>query len=87
MRESLEISVEEAAKLMHRGRLYVINAVMNGSLPGCYTVSKNGRRNVFIPRKAFMQFLETWNRSPSEEVIDALIKAYKNKNSRHGNVD
>mgnify|MGYP001623152851 CR=1 FL=1 len=79
MSESLEISVEEAAKLMHRGRSYIINAVVQGTMPGCYTISKNGRRNVFIPRKAFMKFLEDWNRSPSDALIDELYKAYVNK--------
>lgn len=85
--EQLGISVEEVAKALGKGRLFVINAVVNGSLPGCYTISENGRRNVFIPRKAFEKFMETWDRSPSEEVIDALISAYESKNGRCANND
>lgn len=85
--ESPVISVEEVAKILGKSRHFVINAVVNGSLPGCYTISPGGRRNVSIPRKAFEKFMEAWDRSPDEEVIDALIKAYVNKNSRHGNVD
>lgn len=85
--ESPVISVEEVAKILGKSRHFVINAVVNGSLPGCYTISPGGRRNVSIPRKAFEKFMEAWDRSPGEEVIDALIKAYVNKNSRHGNVD
>ena len=85
--ENPVISVEEVAKILGKSRHFVINAVVNGSLPGCYTISPGGRRNVSIPRKAFEKFMEAWDRSPGEEVIDALIKAYVNKNSRHGNVD
>ncbi|OUQ08268.1 hypothetical protein B5E92_04240 [Erysipelatoclostridium sp. An15] len=85
--DSPVISVEEVAKILGKSRHFVINAVVNGSLPGCYTISPGGRRNVSIPRKAFEKFMEAWDRSPDEEVIDALIKAYVNKNSRHGNVD
>ena len=85
--ESPVISVEEVAKILGKSQYFVINAVVNGSLPGCYTISPGGRRNVSIPRKAFEKFMEAWDRSPDEEVIDALIKAYVNKNSRHGNVD
>lgn len=85
--ESPVISVEEVAKILGKGRHFVINAVVNGSLPGCYTISPGGRRNVSIPRKAFEKFMEAWDRSPSEEVIDALINAYQKEKSRHGNVD
>ena len=81
------ISVEEVAKILGKSRHFVINAVVNGSLPGCYTISPGGRRNVSIPRKAFEKFMEAWDRSPSEEVIDALINAYQKEKSRHGNVD
>lgn len=80
------ISVEEVAKILGKSRHFVINAVVNGSLPGCYTISPGGRRNVSIPRKAFEKFMEAWDRSPSEEVIDALINAYQKEKSRHGNV-
>lgn len=85
--DSLVISVEEVAKILGKSRHFVINAVVNGSLPGCYTISPGGRRNVSIPRKAFEKFMEAWDRSPSEEVIDALINAYQKEKSRHGNVD
>lgn len=85
--DSPVISVEEVAKILCKSRHFVINAVVNGSLPGCYTVSPGGRRNVSIPRKAFEKFMETWDRSPGEEVIDALINAYQKEKSRHGNVD
>ena len=85
--ESPVISVEEVAKILGKGRHFVINAVVNGSLPGCYTISPGGRRNVSIPRKAFEKFMEAWDRSPSEEVIDALINAYQKEKSRHGNFD
>ena len=85
--ENPVISVEEVAKILGKSRHFVINAVVNGSLPGCYTVSPGGRRNVSIPRKAFEKFMETWDRSPGEEVIDALINAYQKEKSRHGNVD
>lgn len=85
--ESPVISVEEVAKILGKSRHFVINAVVNGSLPGCYTISPGGRRNVSIPRKAFEKFMEAWDRSPGEEVIDALINAYQKEKSRHGNVD
>lgn len=85
--ENPVISVEEVAKILGKSRHFVINAVVNGSLPGCYTISPGGRRNVSIPRKAFEKFMEAWDRSPSEEVIDALINAYQKEKSRHGNVD
>lgn len=85
--DSPVISVEEVAKILGKSRHFVINAVVNGSLPGCYTISPGGRRNVSIPRKAFEKFMEAWDRSPSEEVIDALINAYQKEKSRHGNVD
>ncbi len=85
--ESPVIGVEEVAKILGKSRHFVINAVVNGSLPGCYTISPGGRRNVSIPRKAFEKFMEAWDRSPSEEVIDALINAYQKEKSRHGNVD
>ena len=85
--DSPVISVEEVAKILGKSRHFVINAVVNGSWPGCYTISPGGRRNVSIPRKAFEKFMEAWDRSPSEEVIDALINAYQKEKSRHGNVD
>lgn len=73
------ISIEEVMAITHKGRDFIIQAIQNGSFPGSYTVSKSGKRNVHIPRKAFYNYMNTYYRSPSDELINALVEKLTTK--------
>lgn len=73
------ISVEEVMKITHKSRDFIIQAIQNGSFPGSYTISKNGKRNVHIPRKAFNQYMNNYYRAPSDELINALVQKLTTK--------
>ena len=40
--KSQNISVEEAMKITHKSREFIIQAIENGSFPGSFTKTKNG---------------------------------------------
>ncbi len=47
--KSQNISVEEAMKITHKSREFIIQAIENGSFPGSFTKTKNGTvPDVFI---------------------------------------
>ena len=48
-------------------------------MPGAVVVSKTGIRSVHIPRKAFEAYMNEWNTSPTDKVIQALFKKYTKK--------
>ena len=73
------ISVEEVMKITHKSRDFIIQAIQNGSFPGSYTISKNGKRNVHIPRKAFNQYMNNYYPAPSDELINALVQKLTTK--------
>ena len=77
--DKLNISVEEVCKTIHKSRDFVINAVQQGMMPGAVVVSKTGIRSVHIPRKAFESYMNEWNTSPTDKVIQALFKKYTKK--------
>lgn len=68
------ISVEEVMKITHKSRDFIIQAIQNGSFPGSYTISRNGKRNVHIPRKAFNQYMNNYYRAPSDKLIAAVVE-------------
>lgn len=70
------MSVSEAMELTHKSREFIINAIQQGVMPGAVVVSKTGIRNVHIPRKAFEAYMNEWNTSPTDKVIQALFKKY-----------
>ena len=73
------ISIEEVMAITHKGRDFIIQAIQNGSFPGSYTVSKSGKRNVHIPRKAFYNYMNVYYRTPSDELINALVEKLTTK--------
>ena len=77
--DELNISVEEVCKTIHKSHDFVINAVQQGMMPGAVVVSKTGIRSVHIPRKAFEAYMNEWNTSPTDKIIQALFKKYTKK--------
>ena len=76
--DELNISVEEVCKTIHKSRDFIINAIQQGVFPGSVVKHVSGRRCVYIPRKAFMDYMEKWNSNPSKELVSALVEALNN---------
>lgn len=72
------ISVEEVMKITHKSREFIINAIQQGCFPGSVAISGT-RRNVHIPRKAFEDYMNKFSRSPSEQLIIALLNSLNEK--------
>lgn len=72
--KSQNISVEEAMKITHKSREFIIQAIENGSFPGSFTKTKNGTRCVHIPRNAFNEYMNHFYRAPSDALISALVE-------------
>lgn len=70
------ISVEEVMRITKKSRDFILNAIEQGMMPGAVVVSKTGIRSVHIPRKAFEAYMNEWNTSPTDKVIQALFKKY-----------
>ena len=72
------ISVDEVMKITHKSRDFIINAIQQGVFPGSVVKHVSGRRCVYIPRKAFMDYMEKWNSNPSKELVSALVEVLNN---------
>ena len=82
MNDEFNISIEEVMKITHKSREFIINAIQQGTFPGSVDASGK-RRNVHIPRKAFEEYMNHFNKSPSEELIIALLNSLNEKSTRH----
>ncbi len=76
---SNNISLDEVCNIIHKSKDFVIQAIENGSFPGSFAKSKSGRRNVHIPRKAFNQYMNNYYRTPTDELVAALVERLANK--------
>lgn len=72
--KSQNISVEEAMRITHKSREFIIQAIENGSFPGSFTKTKNGTRCVHIPRNAFNEYMNHFYRAPSDALISAPVE-------------
>ena len=68
------ISVEEVMKITHKSRDFIINAIQQGVFPGSVVKHVSGRRSVYIPRKAFMDYMNNYYRAPSDKLIAAVVE-------------
>ena len=75
------ISLEEVMAITHKGRDFILNAIQQGCFPGSVDASGK-RRNVHIPRKAFEDYMNHFNKSPSEELVIALLNSLNEKGTR-----
>ena len=80
MNDEFNISIEEVMKITHKSREFIINAIQQGTFPGSVDASGK-RRNVHIPRKAFEDYMNHFNKSPSEELIIALLNSLNEKSA------
>lgn len=51
------IFIEDVMAEMGVSRNFIINAIEQGKFPGIVVTSKNGRRSVHIPRKAYEEYM------------------------------
>ena len=65
------ISVEEVMKITHKSREFIINAIQQVCFPGSVAISGT-RRN-----------MNKFSRSPSEQLIIALLNSLNEKSTRH----
>ena len=65
-------------KITHKSREFIINAIQQGCFPGSVAISGT-RRNVHIPRKAFEDYMNKFSKSPSEQLIIALLNSLNEK--------
>lgn len=72
------ISVEEVMQITHKSRDFIINAIQQGVFPGSVVTHSSGKRSTYIPRKAFMDYMEKWNTNPSKKLVSALVEALNN---------
>lgn len=68
------ISVEEVMKITHKSRDFILNAIEQGVFPGSVVKHESGRRNAYIPRKAFMDYMTKFYRAPSDKLIAAVVE-------------
>ena len=80
MNDEFNISIEEVMKITHKSREFIIYAIQQGTFPGSVDASGK-RRNVHIPRKAFEEYMNLFNKSPSEELIIALLNSLNEKSA------
>lgn len=80
MNDEFNILIEEVMKITHKSREFIINAIQQGTFPGSVDASGK-RRNVHIPRKAFEEYMNHFNKSPSEELIIALLNSLNEKSA------
>lgn len=80
MNDEFNISIEEVMKITHKSREFIINAIQQGCFPGSVAISGT-RRNVHIPRKAFEDYMNKFSKSPSEQLIIALLNSLDEKSA------
>ncbi len=67
------LTVKEASAMLGKSEAFVRQAIINRTLPGSYNATK---KSFHIPKKAFMEYMEHWRPSPTDELIIALINRY-----------
>lgn len=68
------MSVSEAMELTHKSREFIINAIQQGVMPGSVVKHGSGKRSTYIPRKAFMDYMNNYYRAPSDKLIAAVVE-------------
>lgn len=68
------ISVEEVMQITHKSRDFIINAIQQGVFPGSVVKHSSGKRSTYIPRKAFMDYMNNYYRGPSDQLIAAVVE-------------
>ena len=61
------ITVQEVCRRIHKDKEFVFNAIQQGVFPGCVVMMPTGRRNAHIPRKAFEDYMEHFNKFDNTE--------------------
>lgn len=70
------VTIEEAMEITGLGATFIKTAIKQGTMPGSYI--KNGTRTTYhIPRKALEDYMATYHRSPSDDLISILIEKYQ----------
>lgn len=67
------ISVEEVMQITHKSRDF-LNAIEQGVFPGSVVTHGSGKRSTYIPRKAFMDYMNNYYRAPSDKLIAAVVE-------------
>ena len=65
------ISVEEVMRITKKSREFILNAIEQGVMPGSVVKHDSGKRSTYIPRKAFMDYMNNYYRAPSDKLIAA----------------
>lgn len=73
------ISVEEVMQITHKSRDFIINAIQQGVFPGSVVTHGSGKRSTYIPRKAFMDYMNNYYRAPSDKLIAAVVEELKER--------
>ena len=68
------ISVEEVMQITHKSRDFILNAIEQGVMPGSVVKHGSGKRSTYIPRKAFMDYMNNYYRAPSDKLIAAVVE-------------
>lgn len=68
------ISVEEVMQITHKSRDFILNAIEQGVMPGSVVKHDSGKRSTYIPRKAFMDYMNNYYRAPSDKLIAAVVE-------------
>ena len=75
------ISLEEVMAITHKGRDFILNAIQQGCFPGSVDASGK-RRNVHIPRKAFEDYMNHFNKVLVKSWFIALLNSLNEKGTR-----
>lgn len=76
------ISITECAERTGKSAAFIRSAIKNGSFPGSYILSENGKASFHIPRQAFEDYMTKFHRSVSDELVEALIEKYVESKKR-----
>ena len=69
------ISVEEVMRITKKSRDFILNAIEQGVMPGSVVKHDSGKRSTYIPRKAFMDYMNNYYRAPSDMLIAAVERS------------
>ena len=77
--DPLNMSIKEAAAMTGRSQYFIRTAVEQKRMPGTCIISENGTRAFHIPRRAFMKYMEEYQSSNLESLVNMLFDKLNDK--------
>jgi len=66
--------INKFMQITKKSRDFILNAIEQGVMPGSVVKHDSGKRSTYIPRKAFMDYMNNYYRAPSDKLIAAVVE-------------